>query len=144
MALNAPQFFANGNINPSVFVKIDTTSGKNFSVIQAAASSDSPVGISQPGTYQPPGVTGSDGYAAHVNQTLMVYGNADVCLLKIGTGGCTAGDYLTSDVSGAGVTVAFTEGTGHIFHGAQALETAAAGELCRVVVNIGVLQHTTA
>jgi hypothetical protein len=144
MSLQAPSFFANGNINPSVCVKLDATTGKNFMVLQAAAATDKVIGVSEDGTRQPPGVTGSDGYAAHQNEPIKVYGAGDVCLLAIGSGGVTAGDYLKSDGNGAGVTVAFTLGAGTIFTIGQTLETAAQNELARVIVRPQALTNCTA
>src|SRR5258708_2594224 len=135
--LNAPAFIANGNINPSVFVKLDVTAGNNFKVLQAAANTDRIIGISQDSTYQPPGLVGATTVAAAAGQPIQVFGVADVCLLSIGAGGCTAGDYLTSDASGNGVVLTLTDGAVIRFYGAVALETNAANDLGRVVVKIG-------
>src|SRR5579859_4615229 len=113
MPLNAPAFLANANISPAQFVKLDATAGNNFKVLPCAAATDKIVGISQDSTYQPPGVIGSDGFAAHAGQPLDVYGDADVCLLQIdGGAGVTAGDFLTSTAAGFGKTIAFTLGAG--------------------------------
>lgn len=139
MAANAPAFFASGNITPSTFVKLDNTAGKSFHVLQCAASSDRPIGVAQDGTYYAPGVVGSDGYAAHAEQQITVYGTGEQCLLKVGAAAVVAGSYLTSDANGNAVAVAFTEPATYtvgtlIFAGAIALEDANPGELCRVVV----------
>jgi hypothetical protein len=144
MSARSPRFIADGNINPSRFVKIESAGTTGYEVLQAAAATDRPIGISQEGTRQPPGVVGSDGYAAHAGETLQVYGEAEEALLTIGSGGCTQGDYLKSDGSGQGVTVSFTEGTGLLFYGAVALETANSGELARVLVKCGPVLHCTA
>lgn len=101
MAANAPAYIASGNINPCRFVKADAT--KDFHVLQCTGTSDKPVGISQVGTHQPPGVTGSDGFAAHSGETLEVFGPGDQCLLEAG-GTIAAGDHLGPDTSGRGVT----------------------------------------
>jgi hypothetical protein len=144
MPSRSPRFIADGNINPSRFVKIESAGTTGYEVLQAAAGTDRPIGISQEGTRQPPGVIGSDGYAAHQGETLQVYGEGEEALLTIGSGGVTQGDYLKSDASGQGVTVAFTLGSGTIFYGAVALETANAGELARVLVKCGPLTQCTA
>lgn len=144
MSAAAPGFMASGNINPSTFVKLDTTAGDNFHVLQAAAAADRPIGIAQDGTYYAPGIAGSDGYAAHAGQPITVYGEGEQCLLKVGAAAVTQGDYLTCDANGDAKTVAFTSGAGNIWHGAIALEAANAGELVRVVVKIGVLTAITA
>jgi len=140
--LDAPAFIANGNINPSVFVKIDSTI--NFGVIQAAAATDKIFGVSDDGTYQPPGVTGSDGYAAHQNQPIKVYADGDVALITVGVAAITAGDYLKSDANGKAVTVVFTLGAGTIFAGGQTLESANPGELARMFVRVQALPGATA
>ena len=134
MAARGPRYLANGNINVARIVKIDNTAGANFRVIQADASSDKSVGISQQGTYQPPGVVGSDAFAAHAGQPVFVAAVGEETLLLIGTGGCTQGDLLTSDASGQGVTIAFTAGSGTVYAVAFALEAALFGELARVCV----------
>lgn len=142
MSAAAPGFLASGNINPSVFVKLDTT--KNFHVAQCAAATDRIVGVAQDGTYLAPGIAGSDGFAAHDGQELTVFGEGEQCLIKVGASAVTEGDYLTSDTNGDAKTVAFTSGAGNIWHGAVALESANAGELVRAVVKIGVLTAITA
>lgn len=142
MASQAPGFLASGNISPSVAVKLDPTG--NFHVLQAAAATDATIGIAQDGTYYAPGVAGSDGYAAHAGQTLAVYGEGEQCLWKVGASGITAGDQLTSDANGLAKTIAFTAGSGHVYQTARALETANAGELARVVVELDVIYGITA
>lgn len=144
MPLNAPAFLANGNISPSRFVKQDTGASEDFMVIQTTAATDHIIGVAQDGTKQPPGVTGSDAFAAHALEAIQVYGPGDVCLLKIGSGGCTRGDYLKSDGSGQGITCAFTLGANTIFTGAIALETANNGDLARVLVLIQAQPNVTA
>lgn len=56
MADTSPSFIANGNIYPSRFVKLDSTA--NFRVLQCSNPSDRILGVSQPGTYAPPGLVG--------------------------------------------------------------------------------------
>lgn len=122
-------FIANGNITPSTFVKIDTTQTCT-SVIQAAAATDYPIGVSKESTDQPPipTLTGTQ-YAAIAGENCKVYQVGDTCLLNIGSGGCTAGDKLTSDGSGNGITAS----SGNIY-GAIALETVSANFAARVRV----------
>jgi hypothetical protein len=151
MSLNAPAFVADGNINPSVFVEASVSTAstplQEPHVLQAtsadvagATKSSIILGVSQPGTRDAPGTVGASGLAAAAGQTVQVYGIADVCMLKIGSGGCTIGDLLTPDTSGQGTTVTRTTGGGGataVPYGAIALETANSGELCRVLVTIG-------
>lgn len=122
----APAFVASGNINPSVFVKLDTSN--NFSVLQAGANART-IGITSEGTKYAPG-TNSNTYNAVQGDEVTVYGLGDVCLLTIGSGGCTVGDLLESDANGAGVT---STTSGHAV-GAVALETRAYNEKARVQI----------
>lgn len=126
MAGNAlPQLKASGTINPSCFIKLDTTA--NNSAV-AAGAGDFPLGISMEASQQSPNLNTT--YAAATGDFFKWYGLGDVCLLKIGSGGCTAGDPLKSDASGNGVTGVI--GTDKI--GAIALETASASEFAMVQV----------
>lgn len=142
MSANAPAFIANGNINPSTVVKIDPAAATDFHVIQAAAGTDKPVGIATDSTYQPPGVTGSDGYAAHVDQPIPVYGEGEVCLAKAGASAITRGQFLTSDANGNVIPILYTLDGANLVPPnplwaiAEALESANASELVRVVVRI--------
>lgn len=118
---------AGGTINPCCFVKLSTSANNT---VLAAGAGDFPIGISQTGSRQSPNYNTT--YAAASGDMLDVHPPGDICLLKIGTGGCTAGDALKSDASGNGVTG--TLGTDKC--GAIALETAAAGEFANVMVNL--------
>lgn len=123
---------AAGTILVSHFVKI---SGNN-SVAQVNSVADKIFGISQQGPYTPPipSYTTDPPEAALVGGELQVFTNGMVCKLYAGTGGWTAGDHLTSDTSGQGIT---NPKTGHPPRiGAIALETVAAGEYGDVQVCI--------
>lgn len=139
-----PQFFASGNILPSIFVLCDPASGKNFYVMDGASGDvsyeNTVIGISQEGTQDPPGVTGSGTYAATDGNPIDIYGQGDVCLLRIGVGGCTAGNLLKADATGQGIAIANTAATVQ-YYGAQALQTCAEGDLCRVQVRSGSLTN---
>lgn len=130
---NAPVWRANGTIAPSRFVKADT-SGDHL-VLQADGGSSSKgaevVGISSEAMKRAPGLTGSDvAVAAEQGDPLRVYTIGDTPMLKLGSGGCTAGQPLKSDASGQGVVA--TAGTDNI--GAIALEAGAAGALVKVQI----------
>lgn len=129
MGAERPNFIANGNILPSSFVKIDTTQAMP-SVVQATANTDILIGISKEAAKDPPipQVTGTQ-YAAAAGENCRVYQVGDDCLLTVGAGGLTAGDRVTADASGYGVTA-----SGTAVVGAIALMTAPAGALCRVRV----------
>lgn len=128
MARNqAPNFRAGGNINPSSFVKVDTSADNQC--LQAGAGEHA-IAISQAGTKDAPGITGATAYAAQSGDNIEVFGQGELCNLLAGTGGFVRGDFLKSDANGAGVT---TTSSGD-FVGAYALESAAAGTLGRVQV----------
>ena len=120
-------YMANGNVLPYSFVKLDTTAP--FKVIQAAANSDILLGVSAEYTDTTPLPSGGGTYAAIAGEQLRVYRVGCKCKLKIGAGGCTAGDRLTSDASGNGLTA-----TSGQIAGAISLDTRASGELCDVEV----------
>lgn len=129
--MDLPNFIANGNIPPSAFVKIDATQAQP-SVIVAAANTDILIGISKESTDQPPipQLTGTQ-YAAIAGENCRVYQVSQTCLITVGAGGLTNGDFVTSDASGNGITTA--PGAGKRV-GAIALMTALQGSLCRVRV----------
>jgi hypothetical protein len=122
-----PNLIAGGNINPASFVKISTAADNT--ALQAAAATDLLIGVAQEGTHDAPGLTGSSAYAATAGKPIQIYGVGDTCLLVLGTGGCTAGQFLTSDASGNGVAAASTN-----IVGAMSLEAGVAAAKVRVVV----------
>lgn len=130
MGLETVSFVANGNINPSRFVSLDTA--EDYSVLQCNTSR-LPFGVSNWGTQEAPGTSADSGYAATDGKELKVFGVGEVALLEIGTGGCTRGDRLKSDADGKGVTASVASST-VVHYGAVALRSASAGEKIPVVV----------
>lgn len=132
-----PNFIAGGNILPSRFVKPSTAADNT--VLQATAGSvaegDRVIGVSQEGGREPPLPSVSTMYAGQAGDAMKVYGDTEVCLLTIGTGGCTRGDRLKSDANGKGLTASTTGD----HYGAIALSSASENELARVQVQIGVV-----
>jgi hypothetical protein len=124
-----PNFVANGTIQPSRFVTIDSTSEN--AVIQASANTQELIGISQEWSKLAP-IPGASSEAADAGDPIKVYGLSDICLLQSTTAGWTAADRLTSDANGNGVTAS---GTDH--YGAVALTTVSGAGLGRVQVVIG-------
>lgn len=117
--MSEANFVANGTINPSVFVVIDATQGQNR-VIQASAATTPLAGISQEGgTYAP--IPGQSNVAALAGDPVKVYQTDEVCFLQATSAGWTAGDLLTANSSGLGVTASSTNQVG-----AQALTTVSA------------------
>lgn len=127
--MSSPNFIAGGNILPASFVKIDTTKSMP-TVVAASAATDILIGVAQEAADAAPipQLSGTQ-YAAIDGENCRVYQVGDVCLLTIGSGGVTAGDRLTADASGYGVTASGTNVVGAI-----ALMTAPAGAMCRVRV----------
>lgn len=124
-------FMANGNILPSTFVKIDTTT--NNAVLQAGSNVRT-IGIAQEGTKYPPASDQTNVYAAEQYDNIEVYAaGTDECLLQLGTGGAYAGALLVSDSSGYGVLAATTGPTAQEV-GAIALQAGIASSKIRVKV----------
>lgn len=130
---NAQSWIAGGTIQPSVFVKVSTSADNT--VLQATAGSsshgDQVIGISQAGSYDPPGFIGSATDAARAGLPIEVFALGDVCLL-LSSAGWTAGDYLKSDANGNGITSSTTGDN----IGAQALSTVLTGAYGRVQILI--------
>jgi hypothetical protein len=125
-----PCYVAGGNINPSRFVKVSTAADNT--VLEADAN-EGVAGISGVGTKEPPGIDTLSGLLAQAGDNVQVFGDGEVCMLKLGSGGVTRGGYLKSDADGKGVAIA-TTGTTAQEIGAIALESGAADELVRVQV----------
>lgn len=127
-------FMANGDINPSRFVNIETLDD----TVSEADSAEVCHGISQEWARAAP-VEGASTLAAAAGQSLLVYtpGNDNVggVLLQIGSGGCTRGARLTSDADGKGVNMGSTAATKYNV-GAIALESCLENEFARVLPHI--------
>jgi hypothetical protein len=129
--MTSPNLIANGTIACSTFVKVDSST--SFKCIQAAANTDWPIGISQEWADAAP-IPGASTNAAVAGEQVKIYGLGDICLLQSTTAGWTAGDKLTSNSTGQGVTA-----SGSNVFGAIALETISGSALGRVQVIIGLL-----
>lgn len=126
---DTPSFVAGGDINPSRFVKQSTAA--DFTVLEADAN-EAVIGVSHESAQDAP-IPGASTLAAASGDQLFVYPIGAVCLLTIGSGGCTRADELKSDADGKGVTRA-TTGTTIQNVGALALESASENELAKVLV----------
>lgn len=121
---------AAGSISPSVFVVFDTTNNK--SVNQASGTSAFIVGVSQEYSKYAP-IPGASTVAADTQgDPILVYQDTNECLLQSTTAGWTAGDRLTSNASGQGVTASSTN-----YYGAIALTTMSGAGLGQVKVLTG-------
>jgi hypothetical protein len=131
MPNDAPNFVAGGTIAPCRFVSMSATGATpaDHTVFQATAGAgtegDLVDGISQEGTRR---FDSAD--AAIAGDQLKVYGPGDVCLLELGSGGCTAGQLLKPDANGKGIAAT----TDQDRVGARALQSGAAGTKVRVQV----------
>jgi len=123
------QGVAGGDINTSRFVKISTAANKT---LLEAGASERCFGISQEGTALAP-IPSASGLAAVAGNPIHVYIPGQFCLLKIGSGGCVAGDQLAPGTDGKGVI----NTTDKRWTGAIALETASEDELALVYVMAG-------
>lgn len=122
-------YLCNGNVTPSRFVKLDTSTAGGY-VLQAGAT-DKPIGVSQSGTRQPPIEGLDDGYAGVQNvNTIEVLESEDEGYLEIGAA-VTLGDYLKPSTGGVGITASSDAD----IYGAIALQSGtASGQLIRVRV----------
>lgn len=125
----SPNYMANGNILPSVFVKADTTADNK--VVEATAGSEIR-GVSHEGTRNPPGTALDDTYCAIAGEPVRVYGIGETCWVTCG-GTVAAGDHLKATTNGKAITAS----TGNLC-GGYALTAGTSGALIRCVV----LPHT--
>jgi hypothetical protein len=128
------QMLANGTINPSRFVMVDTSDDNK--VIQATTNAKC-LGIATEGSNYPPlDDIVSTNYAAIAGQELRVYEPGEICLIETGDV-VTAGDYLKADSDGKAVPI-LTTGTTLQRYGAQAMQAATvAGQKILALILIG-------
>lgn len=126
----SPQFIADGNIGPMLFVTNVGASGDNR-VLQAGAGSQI-IGISQPEQRQPPWGPLQDGLAAKQGEQLRVFGHGETCMIVLG-GTVANGNRLKSNASGQGIA---TTADGDEY-GAIALEAGTTNQQIRVQVMLG-------
>jgi len=125
MAITIP-VRAGGDINPSRFVTVDTTA--RHTVVESNSGDTKILGISDEATKNAP-QTGSSSLAAESGDQFRMHAYGSDPLLELGTGGCTAGDFLKPDNDGKGVTAGAADVAGAI-----ALETGSAGEKVKVQI----------
>lgn len=114
MPLYNPAFVVGGTnatVYPARFVKITG----EFAIEQAAAD-EKVIGVSQEGTWAPPGITEllgavSSTYAAKTGQTLKVFGLGDICVVESGAA-ITAGVSVKADANGRAVPAASGDSSG--------------------------------
>lgn len=126
----------NGDIYPCRFVKLDATAdGKCLQ----AGSAETTFGISGKGTRRIALDDYDTGLLAKAGDpAILIYGLGNTGVpLEIGSGGCTAGDYLGSDTNGKGIVVSADKAK----YGAKALTTVAAGKFALVEIVQGELSR---
>ncbi len=118
---------AAGNITPCSFLVRNTTTDAQY--ILASGTSVPIVGISGIGTRRPPGdFFNNDGYIAVSGENFRVFQPPEKeAALRLG-GTVAAGDLLTSDASGFGITTTTTAQQ----IGARALEAGVSGQVITV------------
>ena len=121
-------YFANGDIYPCRFVKLDPADGK---VVQCLAG-DLPIGISQEGTRRSPYLE-TLGRAAAVGEQLAVYTLGERALLQVNAA-VTPETRLKADANGMGIPVASPSIDAY---GGIALFNGAAGKLIETLVDPG-------
>ena len=126
-------YFANGDIYPSRFVKLDPADGK---VVQCLAG-DLPFGISQEGTRRSPYVDPS-GKAAAAGEPVLVYTLGERALLQV-NGTVTPELRLKADANGMGIPVVSPSTDNY---GGFAQLNGAAGKLIEVLIDPGTMPGT--
>jgi hypothetical protein len=128
--LPGPAFVASANIGPFRVVKLGTTPRQ---VTQCTATTDTPIGVAQPGQKGTPGVSGSDTtVAAAAGDPIQDIAGGNIAKVVLGTGGCTAADKLTVDANGAAVTMPAGAGNYNVL--GWALDSGAAADTVDVYV----------
>jgi len=116
-----PELVASGNISPFRFVKISGA----FQGAQCAAEGDYPVGVSDGSIFLPTIMNASNLHASS-GRTITLQPSNTV-QIELGTGGCTAGQYLESDADGKAVAASGAAAVSAYI----ALESGSVGEIVR-------------
>lgn len=123
------QGVAGGDIRTCRFIKLSTAA--DHRLLEADANEQT-IGISSQAAQDAP-IPGASANAAESGDSFRYHTEGEVALLEIGSGGVTRGAQIKSDADGKGVLAA-TTGTTTQWVGAMALESAAEGEKCRVLI----------
>lgn len=125
--MEGQQFRASNDINTSVFVAIDADNAVSTAGAAAVA-----IGIMHESSWATP-IPGADGdVAVPAGQSKRIYQENEVCEVRVGVGGLTAGDLVTPDAAGAGVVAAAAEP-----YSAICVQGGAADQRAKVVVARG-------
>jgi hypothetical protein len=110
-------------IGPNLIVKFTANPGE---VTPGAAAADKLIGVSVPTVTAP------------ATQRVDVV-HEGITEVKLGVGGCAAGDLITSDATGQGVVPAPAAGTNNGIIG-RSLLAGVAGDIVPVLISIGMMQ----
>ncbi len=138
----APIMQANATILIASIVMID--SSRNNAVIPCTSNGKA-FGVSQVGSRDAsiPLITTNPPEAAEQGEMITVYTDGHICLLRAGTGGVTAGnDIKSGDATGVGVPCLDTTGATKEYSVGVAMETAAAGEMFKLLVSTKTIWNT--
>lgn len=140
MPAETPGYLAAGTIYPARIVTPYVAGGSNpFKVVQATASTDQPVGVSDNRSKVMAGMVGySAPYpAAESGDPIAVFGSGEQCVVESGAA-FTGGDYLIADSNGKAIPLNRAATSGVQGYVGRALESATAtDQLKRVLVQPG-------
>lgn len=138
----APVMQANATILVASIVMID--SSRNNAVIPCTANAKA-FGVSQLGSRDAsiPLITTNPPEAAETGENITVYTAGHIAVLRAGTGGVTAGnDIKSGDSTGVGVPCTDTTGSTKEYSVGVAMESAAAGEIFKLLVDPKTIWNT--
>ena len=128
MSGSSPQYLAEVDIAPSVFVAI---SGDDK--IKPASSTDVCIGVMHESTWYAPIPGMNSTVAVTAGHTKRVYGEDEICEVVIGVADLTAGDLIKADANGLAIIAA----SGAFY--AVVLNGGLAGDRAKIVVTKGVV-----
>lgn len=124
----SPSYRAGADINTSVFVKLSADD-----TVVTAGAGEVAIGVMHESTNATPIPGANADKAVLSGQSKRVYGTDEVCEVRVGTGGLSAGDFVKPDASGAGVAASATDK-----YSAICLSAGAASGRAKVVISRGV------
>jgi hypothetical protein len=124
---------ANGNVAPGRFLTL-VSGNANFGLaVQASASTQLIVGVSERWTRYAPGTGDDDGYIAVAGENLSYRGPGQIAELQLGGAVSNGNVLLSADADGKGVASAPADGVA-TYYGAVALQAGVADEYIPVYV----------
>jgi hypothetical protein len=124
---------ADGNVRPMRLLTTVSGNGNGQLAVEATASTQILIGVSERWTRNPPGSASDDGFIAIDGEKLPYRGPGQRARLILGNTVSNVGVLLTSDSAGRGIPQAPSNGT-TCYYGAMALETGLVNENVDVLV----------